>query len=148
MPAGFRVLFLPQRPYLPIGTIRDVVSYPAPPAEFSDEQIKEVLNAVGLPQLAERINDHQHWSLQLSPGEQQRIAFARALLEKPAWLFLDEATSALDEAAEEHLYRLLKERLAGATLISIGHRPALIAFHSRRLELREVGDGTRVLVAI
>jgi putative ATP-binding cassette transporter len=148
MPAGFRVLFLPQRPYLPIGTIRDVVSYPAPPDEFSDEQIKEVLNAVGLPQLAERINDHQHWSLQLSPGEQQRIAFARALLQKPAWLFLDEATSALDEAAEEHLYRLLKERLAGATLISIGHRPALIAFHSRRLELREVGDGTRVLVAI
>jgi putative ATP-binding cassette transporter len=148
MPAGFRVLFLPQRPYLPIGTIRDVVSYPAPPDEFSDEKIKEVLNAVGLPQLADRINDHQHWSLQLSPGEQQRIAFARALLQKPTWLFLDEATSALDEAAEEHLYRLLKERLAGATLISIGHRPALIAFHSRRLELREVGDGTRVLVAI
>ncbi|MGQ0578503.1 MAG: ABC transporter ATP-binding protein/permease [Betaproteobacteria bacterium] len=148
MPAGFRVLFLPQRPYLPIGTIRDVVSYPAPPDEFSDEQIKEVLNAVGLPQLADRINDHQHWSLQLSPGEQQRIAFARALLQKPAWLFLDEATSALDEAAEELLYRLLKERLVGATLISIGHRPALIAFHSRRLELREVGDGTRVLVAI
>jgi len=148
MPAGFRVLFLPQRPYLPIGTIRDVVSYPAPPDEFSDEQIKEVLNAVGLPQLADRINDHQHWSLQLSPGEQQRIAFARALLQKPAWLFLDEATSALDEAAEENLYRLLKERLAGATLISIGHRPALIAFHSRRLELREDGAGTRVLVAV
>jgi len=148
MPAGFRVLFLPQRPYLPIGTIRDVVSYPASPEEFSDEQIKEVLDAVGLPQLVDRINDHQHWALQLSPGEQQRIAFARALLQKPAWLFLDEATSALDEAAEEKLYRLLKERLAGATIISIGHRPALIAFHSRRLELREVGDGTRVLVAI
>jgi putative ATP-binding cassette transporter len=148
MPAGFRVLFLPQRPYLPIGTIRDVVSYPASPDEFSDEQIKEVLNAVGLPQLENRINEHQHWALQLSPGEQQRIAFARAMLQKPAWLFLDEATSALDEAAEERLYRLLKERLAGTTTISIGHRPALIAFHSRRLELREAGDGTRVLVAI
>ncbi len=148
MPASFRVLFLPQRPYLPLGTIRDVVSYPASPDEFSDEQIKEVLNAVGLPQLVDRINDHQHWSLQLSPGEQQRIAFARALLQKPAWLFLDEATSALDEAAEEKLYRLLKERLAGATIISIGHRPTLIAFHSRRLELREDGFGTRALVPI
>jgi putative ATP-binding cassette transporter len=148
MPAGFRVLFLPQRPYLPLGTIRDVASYPASPTEFSDEQIKEVLNAVGLPQLVDRINDHQHWSLQLSPGEQQRIAFARALLQKPAWLFLDEATSALDEAAEEKLYRLLKERLAGATIISIGHRPTLIAFHSRRLELREDGFGTRALVPI
>lgn len=148
MPAGFRVLFLPQRPYLPIGTIRDVVSYPASPAEFSDEQIKEVLDAVGLPQLEDRINDHQHWALQLSPGEQQRIAFARAMLQKPAWLFLDEATSALDEASEEKLYRMLNKRLAGTTIISIGHRPALIAFHSRRLELREDGFGTRALVAI
>ena len=148
MPAGFRVLFLPQRPYLPLGTIRDVVSYPASPTEFSDEQIKEVLDTVGMPQLAERIDDHQHWSMQLSPGEQQRIAFARALLQKPAWLFLDEATSALDEPAEEKLYRLLKERLPGTTIISVGHRSALIAFHSRRLELKEDGVGTRELAAI
>jgi putative ATP-binding cassette transporter len=148
MPAGFRVLFLPQRPYLPIGTIRDVVSYPASPTEFSDEQIKGVLDAVGLPQLVDRIDDVQHWSLQLSPGEQQRIAFARALLQKPAWLFLDEATSALDDSAEEKLYRMLKESLPGTTIISVGHRAALIAFHSRRLELREDGDGTRVLVPI
>jgi vitamin B12/bleomycin/antimicrobial peptide transport system ATP-binding/permease protein len=148
LPAGFRVLFLPQRPYLPIGTIRDVVSYPASPTGFSDEQIKEVLNAVGMPQLVDRIDDVQHWSLQLSPGEQQRIAFARAMLQKPAWLFLDEATSALDDASEEKLYRMLKERLPGTTIISVGHRPALIAFHSRRLELREDGNGTRVLVAI
>ncbi|MEK6210527.1 MAG: ABC transporter ATP-binding protein/permease [Pseudomonadota bacterium] len=148
MPAGFRVLFLPQRPYLPLGAIRDVVSYPASPVEFSDEQIKEVLNAVGLPQLVDRLDDHQHWSMQLSPGEQQRIAFARALLQKPAWLFLDEATSALDEAAEAKLYKLLKESLPGTTIISIGHRPALLGFHSRRLELREDGNGTRALVPI
>jgi len=148
LPASFRVLFLPQRPYLPLGTIRDVVSYPASTVEFSDEQIKDVLNAVGLPQLVNRLDDHQHWSLQLSPGEQQRIAFARALLQKPAWLFLDEATSALDGVAEEKLYSLLKERLAGTTIISIGHRPALLGFHSRRLELREDGNGTRALVAI
>lgn len=148
MPAGFRVLFLPQRPYLPLGAIRDVVSYPASPVEFSDEQIKDVLNAVGLPQLVDRLDDHQHWSMQLSPGEQQRIAFARALLQKPAWLFLDEATSALDEAAEAKLYKLLKESLPGTTIISIGHRPALLGFHSRRLELREDGNGTRALVPI
>jgi putative ATP-binding cassette transporter len=148
VPAGFRVLFLPQRPYLPLGTIRDVVSYPASPTEFSDEQIKEALETVGMPQLVDRIDDHRHWSLQLSPGEQQRIAFARALLQKPAWLFLDEATSALDEEAEAKLYRLLKERLTGTTIISVGHRPALIAFHSRRLELREDGVGTRELAAI
>ena len=132
----------------PLGTIRDVVSYPASPTEFSNEQIKEVLDAVGMPQLVDRIDDHQHWSMQLSPGEQQRIAFARALLQKPAWLFLDEATSALDEAAEEKLYRLLKDRLPGTTIISIGHRRALVAFHSRRLELKEDGLGTRELVAI
>ena len=148
MPAGFRVLFLPQRPYLPLGTIRDVVSYPAPPAEFSDAQIKDVLTSVGLPQLVDRLDDHQHWSMQLSPGEQQRIAFARALLQKPAWLFLDEATSALDDAAEETLYRLLKASLTGTTIISIGHRPSLIAFHSRRLELKEDGIGTRQLVPV
>jgi vitamin B12/bleomycin/antimicrobial peptide transport system ATP-binding/permease protein len=148
MPASFRVLFLPQRPYLPLGTIRDVVSYPASPAEFSDAQIKDVLNSVGLPQLMNRLEDHQHWSMQLSPGEQQRIAFARALLQKPAWLFLDEATSALDDVAEEKLYRLLKDSLAGTTIISIGHRPSLIAFHSRRLELKEDGVGTRQLVPI
>jgi putative ATP-binding cassette transporter len=148
MPAAFRVLFLPQRPYLPLGTIRDVVSYPASPAEFSDGQIKDVLNSVGLPQLVDRLDDHQHWSMQLSPGEQQRIAFARALLQKPAWLFLDEATSALDDAAEKTLYRLLKDSLAGTTIISIGHRPSLIAFHSRRLELKEDGVGTRQLVPI
>lgn len=147
LPAGFRVLFLPQRPYLPIGTIRDVVSYPACPEDFSDEQIKEVLDAVGMPQLVGRINDHQHWALQLSPGEQQRIAFARAILQKPAWLFLDEATSALDDASEEKLYRMLKERLPGTTIISVGHRAALVAFHSRRLELKEDSFGTRVLVA-
>jgi putative ATP-binding cassette transporter len=146
MPLHFRVLFLPQRPYLPIGSVREVVAYPAREVDYSDEQLREVLATVGLPQLAGRLDDHQHWSLQLSPGEQQRIAFARALLQKPAWLFLDEATSALDEASEEKLYRLLRERLPDTTIISIGHRPSLIEFHSRRLELKEDGNGTRVLV--
>jgi vitamin B12/bleomycin/antimicrobial peptide transport system ATP-binding/permease protein len=146
LPKNFRVLFLPQRPYLPIGTLRQVVSYPHSDADFTDEQIVDVLRACGLPELVDRIDDAQHWAQQLSPGEQQRIAFARALLHKPGWLFMDEATSALDEASEATLYGLIKQRLPDTTLISIGHRPSLAGFHTRSLELKENGDGTRMLV--
>jgi vitamin B12/bleomycin/antimicrobial peptide transport system ATP-binding/permease protein len=146
LPKNFRVLFLPQRPYLPIGTLRQVVSYPHSDADFTDEQIVDVLRACGLPELVDRIDDAQHWAQQLSPGEQQRIAFARVLLHKPGWLFMDEATSALDEASEAALYGLIKQRLPDTTLISIGHRPSLAGFHTRSLELKENGDGTRMLV--
>lgn len=145
LPNNFRVLFLPQRPYLPIGSLRQVVSYPHSDSDYTDEQIARVLRDCGLPQLAERLDDTQHWAQQLSPGEQQRIAFARALLHKPGWLFLDEATSALDEISEASLYRLLKENLPETAIISIGHRPSLSGFHTRSLELKENGDGTRVL---
>jgi vitamin B12/bleomycin/antimicrobial peptide transport system ATP-binding/permease protein len=146
LPKNFRVLFLPQRPYLPIGTLRQVVSYPHSGADFTDQQIVDVLRACGLPELVDRIDDAQHWAQQLSPGEQQRIAFARALLHKPAWLFMDEATSALDESSEAVLYGLLKQRLPDTTLISIGHRPSLAGFHTRSLELKENGEGARMLV--
>jgi len=108
LPLGARILVLPQKPYLPIGTLRDVVSYPG---EADDATLREALAAVELPELAGRLDEAEHWALRLSPGEQQRIAFARALLQKPDWLFLDEATSALDEATEARLYRLLRERL-------------------------------------
>jgi putative ATP-binding cassette transporter len=130
------MLFLPQKPYLPVGTLRHVLSYPAAPAAFTDSAIREALAVCGLPRLTDRLDESRHWALQLSPGEQQRIALARALLQQPAWLFLDEATSALDAASEARLYRLLKERLRNTTLISVGHRPSLAAFHDRRLELR------------
>src|SRR6266699_2279683 len=123
-----RVLFLPQKPYLPIGTLRDVVSYPMPAAGVQDAILREVLEAVGLADLAGRLDESAHWALHLSPGEQQRIAFARALVQQPEWLFLDEATSAVDEATEARLYRLLRERLPGTTLFSVGHRPTLRAF--------------------
>jgi vitamin B12/bleomycin/antimicrobial peptide transport system ATP-binding/permease protein len=136
-----RVLFLPQRPYLPIGTLRRVVSYPMPPDGVDDATLREVLEAVGLAVLGGRLDEIGHWALQLSPGEQQRIAFARALVHKPAWLFLDEATSAVDEATEARLYRLVRERLAGTTVFSVGHRATLRPFHARLLEVRPATSG-------
>jgi putative ATP-binding cassette transporter len=127
------VLFLPQKPYLPLGTIREIVAYPAPPEGVSDAMLREALEAVELPELTGRLDESANWALRLSPGEQQRIAFARALVQKPDWLFLDEATSAIDEEAEARLYALLRERLPGATLFSVGHRSTLRPFHARRL---------------
>jgi putative ATP-binding cassette transporter len=141
-----RVLFLPQRPYLPIGTLRSVVSYPMPADGVSDAALRDALEAVGLPELARRLDESGHWALQLSPGEQQRIAFARALLQKPDWLFLDEATSAVDEPTEERLYRLLHERLPGTTLFSVGHRATLRSFHSRQLTVKRTGSGPATVV--
>jgi putative ATP-binding cassette transporter len=141
-----RVLFLPQRPYLPIGTLRSVVSYPMPADGVSDAELREALQAVDLPDLARRLDEAGHWALQLSPGEQQRIAIARALLQKPEWLFLDEATSAVDEATEERLYRLLHERLPGTTLFSVGHRATLRPFHARQLEVKRTGAGPASVV--
>jgi putative ATP-binding cassette transporter len=110
VPRDAKILFLPQRPYLPIGKLRDVVSYPMPADGVADGTLREALEAVGLPQLTGRLDENAHWQLQLSPGEQQRIAFARALVQKPEWLFLDEATSAVDEGTESRLYRLVRER--------------------------------------
>jgi putative ATP-binding cassette transporter len=130
---GCPTLFLPQRPYIPMGTLRNAVTFPAESGRFPDDAIREALAACGLPQLAGRLEDDQHWALQLSPGEQQRLAFARALLLRPAWLYLDEATSALDEETEERMYQLLRTRLPATTIISIGHRPTLNRFHLRRL---------------
>ena len=133
LPRDGRVLFLPQKPYLPIGTLREVVSYPTPPGGIDDATLREALEAVGLTALTGRLDEPAHWALALSPGEQQRIAFSRALVQKPAWLFLDEATSALDEASEVRLYTLLRERLPGVTLVSVGHRSTLRPFHARNL---------------
>jgi putative ATP-binding cassette transporter len=144
LPLNRRSLFLPQRPYLPIGTLREVIAYPMLDGDFSDKNVSDALTAVGLQHLNARLTEQQNWSLQLSPGEQQRVAFARVVLQQPAWLFLDEATSSLDENAEQHLYRMLKEKLPQTTIISIGHRSTLREFHTRLLELKG-SDGSRVL---
>ncbi len=147
LPEGARTLFLPQKPYLPIGTLGDVVAYPGTAGAAGEANLREALVACGLPALADRLEEAQNWSLQLSPGEQQRIAFARALVVRPDWLFLDEATSALDTESEERLYRLVRERLPGTTIVSIGHRPTLAPFHDRRLELRPDATGVARLAA-
>ncbi|HMH75129.1 MAG TPA: ABC transporter ATP-binding protein/permease [Candidatus Udaeobacter sp.] len=141
LPRDGRVLFLPQKPYLPIGTLREVVSYPTPPGGIDDSALREALDAVGLSALTGRLGEHAHWALALSPGEQQRIAFARALVQKPAWLFLDEATSALDEESEVRLYTLLRARLPGVTVVSVGHRSTLRPFHARSLVVTPHGAG-------
>jgi putative ATP-binding cassette transporter len=147
-PRDRHVLFLPQKPYLPIGTLREVVSYPMPSDGVDDVTLREALDAVGLRDLAGRLDQAGHWALQLSPGEQQRIAFARALVQKPDWLFLDEATSAVDEATEARLYRLVRERLAGTTVFSVGHRATLRPFHSRQLLVRANSNGPASIVEV
>jgi len=140
MPAEFHALFLPQRPYFPLGTLRQMVVYPGGPEGFADTQVRQVLDVVGLSRLSDHLDEQSNWAQQLSGGEQQRVAIARALLYRPAWLFLDEATSALDEASQEHIYQLLNEWLKGATIISIAHRTALANFHDKLFELNPGGD--------
>ena len=136
MPEGARLLFLPQKPYLPIGSLKYAVSYPEDAGRFSDDDVREALRAVGLPQLAEDLGQRENWAQVLSGGEQQRLAFARALLTRPDWLFLDEATASLPEEAQDVLYRLVRERLPATTLVSIGHRASLAEHHGRELAWR------------
>ena len=135
VPEGAKTMLVPQRPYFPVSPLAAAVSFPAKAGTFDDARIAEALIAVGLPGLVARLHEEEHWSRVLSLGEQQRLAVARALLHAPDYLFLDEATASLDEAAEAMLYRLLQDRLKGATIISIGHRSTLGAFHGRRIEL-------------
>ena len=135
IPNGKRVLFLPQRPYLPIATLREVLSYPDRPDGHSDAALAQALRDARLPSLIDRLDDQGNWSLALSGGEQQRIGFARAFLYQPDWLFLDEATSALDEETEQALYARLRERLPGVAVISVAHRATVAKFHRRRLTL-------------
>jgi putative ATP-binding cassette transporter len=140
VPKGARVMMLPQRPYFPIAPLAAAVAYPAEPGSFDAAQVAALITAVGLPDLAARIEEEAHWNRMLSPGEQQRLGIARAILQAPDYLFLDEATASLDEEAEAALYHLLEQRLAAATIVSIGHRATLAAFHRRRLALVREGD--------
>jgi putative ATP-binding cassette transporter len=140
LPAGSTAMTLPQRPYLPNGALAAAVTYPSVATDFDKTRIGEILTAVGLPKLAERLDEDAHWSRMLSLGEQQRIGIARALLHAPDVLLMDEATASLDEPAESALYKLLQDRLPNTTIVSIGHRSTLAAFHTRRLNLEREGD--------
>jgi putative ATP-binding cassette transporter len=140
VPKEARVMILPQRSYFPVAPLGAAVAYPAEPGSFDAARIAEVIAAVGLPNLSARIEEEGHWNRMLSPGEQQRLGIARAILHAPDYLFLDEATASLDEPSEAMLYELLAQRLAAATIVSIGHRSTLAAFHRRRLALVREGD--------
>jgi putative ATP-binding cassette transporter len=135
VPKDAKVMLLPQRPYFPVATLAAAITYPARAGSFDDGRMAEVVTAVGLPEWSTRLDEEAHWNRMLSQGEQQRIGIARALLQEPDFLFLDEATASLDEAAEAMLYRLLQERLKNTTIVSIGHRSTLGAFHRRRVQV-------------
>jgi vitamin B12/bleomycin/antimicrobial peptide transport system ATP-binding/permease protein len=140
LPAQADLMMLPQRPYFPVGSLMAAVAYPAEASAFDRAQIGEALIAVGLPKLASRLEEEAHWNRMLSLGEQQRLGLARALLLKPQYLFLDEATASLDEPSEAALYRLIEEKLPATTIVSIGHRSTLGAFHQRQIVLSRDGD--------
>jgi vitamin B12/bleomycin/antimicrobial peptide transport system ATP-binding/permease protein len=144
LPDGARIMILPQRPYLPIGSLAAAVSYPLDADQFEPNDLCKVIAAVGLHSFADRLWEEAHWNRMLSLGEQQRLALARAILHKPDYLFLDEATASLDEAAEASLYKLLHERLPRTTIVSIGHRSTLAVFHRRHLVLEREGERYRV----
>ena len=139
IPASATLMMLPQRPYFPVGKLKAAIVYPANADTFSSERVEAVLSAVGLPQLASKLEEEAHWNRMLSLGEQQRLGIARALLHEPQYLFLDEATASLDEPSEAALYRLLAERLKATTIVSIGHRSTLEAFHDGHIVLDREG---------
>jgi putative ATP-binding cassette transporter len=140
IPAKAKLMMLPQRPYFPVGSLKAAIVYPAEADTFSPDRVSDVLIAVGLPQFASQLEQEAHWNRMLSLGEQQRLGLARALLHAPQYLFLDEATASLDEASEAALYRLLEEKLPATTIVSIGHRSTLVAFHRRNVVLAREGD--------
>ncbi|MEJ8820610.1 ABC transporter ATP-binding protein/permease [Variovorax humicola] len=135
-------MFIPQRPYVPDGTLRDALAYPNAAADYSEEALRAALDSALLPQLASRLDDSDAWSQKLSGGEQQRLAIARVLLKKPAWLFADEATSALDKEAENILYKRLAATVhaAGGAMISIAHRAGVGDHHHQRWTLVPQAD--------
>jgi len=144
-PPPERMMFVPQRPYLPIGTLRAVVSFPAAEGSIPDERIRHVLEQLGLRSLAGRLDASEPWEQKLSAGEQQRLALARALLQRPGWLLLDDATSALDERMEERAYQLLREELPDTTTISIAHRASGAHHPMRRWTLEPEAGVCRLL---
>ena len=143
-PAGERTLFFPQKPYLPLGSLSGAICYPDAPSSHASGDVKSALVLCGLEAFAARLQEESNWALQLSPGEQQRIAFARALLLRPHWLFLDEATSALDEESEAMLYGLILKTVRNCAVISVAHRKSLTRFHDQQIVFTKCGGGSQL----
>jgi putative ATP-binding cassette transporter len=143
VPANAKLMVLPQRPYLPVDTLRAATTYPAAPDAFSSEAVRDALEAVGLAKLIRHLDETAHWNRMLSLGEQQRLAVARAILHEPDYLLLDEATASLDEPSEAALYTLIRARLPAAAIVSIGHRSTLDAFHRRTIKVTSEGEKFR-----
>lgn len=141
LPRGKRVAFVPQKPYLPIGTLRNALLYPEAESRVEDAVVMAALERCGLAYLGRRLDIEERWDQTLSGGERQRVAFARLLIQKPDIIIMDEATSALDEGSQDALLRLMESEFAYATIISVGHRPGLEDFHERKItfEKREAG---------
>ncbi len=139
-PADRKVMVLPPKPYIPIGTLRSAVTYPAVAGTYRDDDIRAALAAAHLGSLAGELDREEVWSQRLSSGEQQRLAIARALLLRPDWLLLDESTSAVEEKLEAELYAMMAQSLPGTTIISIGHRSTLAGLHRRHLEMAPDGE--------
>jgi putative ATP-binding cassette transporter len=144
VPKDARVMILPQRPYFPIAPLAAAIAYPGDAAEFDKATIADLIAAVGLPALAPRLDEEAHWNRMLSPGEQQRLGIARAILHRPDYLFLDEATASLDEPSEAKLYHLLRAQLPKSAIVSIGHRSTLFPVHRRHLALAPADNGYRL----
>ena len=141
LPKGKKVIVLPQKPYFPIGTLADAITYPEPSGTYSREDMVKALQLVGMADYAARLDEEGHWNMMCSGGEQQRLAIARALLYKPDYMFFDEATASMDEPSEMELYTMLNEEAKDATIISIGHRSSLAQFHNRTLFAEKEPDG-------
>ena len=139
------LFFMPQAPYVPLGTLRRAVTYPLSPEEVDDAVVRTTVEEVGLGHFLDRLDEDAAWEHVLSGGEKQRLAFARALIQRPEIIVMDEATAALDPLGQEQLMRLLLERLPEATIISVGHRAELEAFHTRKLVLEYHADGARLV---
>ena len=141
-----RLFFMPQKPYVPLGTLRRAVAYPLSPDEVDDALLRKTVEEVGLGHFLDRLDDETTtWENVLSGGEKQRLAFARALIQRPETIIMDEATAALDPLGQEQMMRLVLERVPEATVISVGHRPELEAFHTRKLVLEHRADGARLV---
>ncbi|HEX8664360.1 MAG TPA: ATP-binding cassette domain-containing protein, partial [Beijerinckiaceae bacterium] len=145
VPRDTAIAFVPPRPYLPLGPLRQAILYPALDLDIGDDEIAAILDECGLAAWSERLDAVERWDQILSSGERQRLAFARLFLQKPAVAILDEATSALDEGSQAALMRLMRSELPATTVISVGQRPEAEAFHDRCLRLVPADGGARLV---